>query len=120
MKSYEAIFIFPPESTPDARKNQLQQLEDSIKKFSGTLSQKTEAGRKLLGYPVKKFREGYVLYADFLMDTSKTNEFRKALELQEDLLKYVIFTKEEKAAKKRPPRRADTKPAASSAVTSSH
>ena len=93
MKSYEGVFIFPPESTGDARKAQLKSLDDIIAKFQGSVIQKNEWGKKFLGYPLKKFREGYVVVADFEMPTSQAVEFRKNLELQEDILKYMITVK---------------------------
>ena len=93
MKAYEGIFIFPPESAADARKTQLKSVDDIIAKFQGAVIQKNEWGKKPLGYPLKKFREGYVLIVDFEMPSSQAIEFRKTLELQEDMLKYMITVK---------------------------
>ena len=107
MKAYEGVFIFPPESATDARKAQLKNLDDLIAKFQGSVIQKNEWGKKPLGYPLKKFREGYVVVADFEMPTSQTIEFRKTLELQEELLKYMITIKQavkpEKKVVSKPP-----------------
>jgi small subunit ribosomal protein S6 len=99
MKSYEGLFIFPPESTPDVRKAQLKNWEDTFQKFGCVIVQKTEWGKKPLGYPVRKFREGFFLVVDFQMDPSKAIEFRKNLELQEDLIKYMVTVKQEKKVK---------------------
>ena len=107
MTSYEGIFIFPPESTGDTRKTQLKTLDDTIVKFQGSIIQKNEWGKKQLGYPLKKFREGYVVVTDFDMPSSQAIEFRKSLELQEDLLKYMVTVKmkvkPEKTAVVQPP-----------------
>lgn len=96
MKSYEGIFIFPPESAPDARKAQMKNWDDLFHKFGAEVTQKNEWGRKPLGYPLRKFREGHILVADFKMDPAKAIEFRKSLELFEDLLKFMITVKDEK------------------------
>ena len=93
MKSYEGLFIFAPEATPDVRKEQVGRLEALIQKFSGSITQKNEWGKKLLGYSIRKFREGYFLLVDFQMDSLKTNEFRKALELHEEVMKYTVIAK---------------------------
>ncbi len=93
MKFYEGVFIFPPESAGDTRKAQLKSLDDIIAKFQGSIIQKNEWGKKLLGYPLKKFREGYVVVTDFQMPSSQAVEFRKSLELQEDILKYMVTVK---------------------------
>ena len=107
MTSYEGIFIFPPDSAGDARKAQLKTLDDSIAKFQGSIVQKNEWGKKMLGYPLKKFREGYVVVTDFNMPSLQAIEFRKNLELQEDLLKYMVTVK----AKVKPEKKAEVPPA---------
>lgn len=97
MKSYEGLFIYPPEAAAEARKAQEKTLEELIKKFEGKILQKTEWGRKPLGYPLKKFREGHFVVLEFQLPPLKMNEFRKALELQTDLLKFMLTIKQTKA-----------------------
>ncbi len=113
MTSYEGIFIFPPESVGDTRKTQLKTLDDIIAKFQGSIIQKNEWGKKQLGYPLKKFREGYVVVTDFDMPSSQAIEFRKSLELQEDLLKYMVTVK----AKVKPEKAAAVPPPAAAPAT---
>ncbi|MCM8776352.1 MAG: 30S ribosomal protein S6 [Candidatus Omnitrophica bacterium] len=108
MKVYEGIFIFPPEVTPEAFKQQERQLEDLIKKVKGAILQRMEWGRKPLGYTVNKFKEGYFLILDFELDPLKVNELRMGLELQEGLMKYMITVKQPSAAKA--PAKAPEKP----------
>ncbi len=103
MKAYEGVFIFPPDSAPDARKAQLKSLDDLFAKFQAEILQKNEWGKKQLGYHINKFSEGHFLVVDYKMETSKTEEFRKSVELLEDVIKYMITIKniesEKKAAK---------------------
>ncbi len=101
MKSYEGVFIFPPEAAGDTRKAQLKNLDELIGKFQGSVVQKNEWGKRPLGYPIRKFREGYFVVAEFGMPTSQTTEFRKTLELQEDILKYMITVKKESKPEKK-------------------
>ncbi len=100
MRSYEGLFILPPEQMPEVQKAQVKQLEDLIKKFNGNVSQKAEWGRRPLGYPLKKFKEGSFLLFDFEMDPAKATEFRKALQLQEGPLKFTIALKEQRRENK--------------------
>ena len=119
MEVYEAVFIFPPESAAEARKSQLKSLDDLFAKFQGEIIQKTEWGKRPLGYPVRKFREGYFLLVDYKMDPARATEFRKALELQEELLKFMNcvkdIKKETKAAAKLPAAKTSHAPAGSAA-----
>lgn len=100
MKSYEGVFVFPPESAPEARKNQLKSLDELISKFGGTIQQKQEWGRRPLGYPIRKFSDGYYVICDFQMETSKAGEFRKGLELQDELMKFMVTSRNVKAEKR--------------------
>ena len=104
MKGYELLCIFPPEAAPDVQKTQGSNLEALVKKFNGTVSEKLELGRKSLGYPIKKFREGNLMLFHFQMDSLKTTEFRKALELEENLLKYMLTIRNQKSETKPAPR----------------
>ena len=102
MKPYEGMFILPPEATADARKAQIASLEELIGKHRGGVLQKNEWGKRSLGYLIRKFSEGYVVVVDFEMDPTQTEAFRKALELHEAVLKFMITVKVES---KTPPKK---------------
>jgi small subunit ribosomal protein S6 len=101
MKEYEGLFIFPPESGPDTRKQEISTVEGLIKKSNGSILNKAEWGRKPLGYTIKKFKEGYFLILDFQMDPSKIKELREGLQLQESLIKFLLTVKPAQAAVKK-------------------
>ena len=101
MTSYEGVFIFPPEAAGDTRKAQLKNLDELIGKFQGSVIQKNEWGKRPLGYPIRKIREGYFVVVEFGMPPSQATEFRKLLELQEDILKYMITVKKENKPEKK-------------------
>ncbi len=100
MKAYEGMFVFPPEAAVDARKTQLQNLEELIRRFKGSIVQKIEWGKRPLGYPRKKFREGYFVILDFQAPPAELPEFRKALELHEDLIHFMVTVKDVKRESK--------------------
>lgn len=93
MKRYEAIFVFLPTLGADARKQVEQHLDGLVKKHDGQVVQKTDWGKRPLGYPIKKVREGLFLLMDFDLPTAKVQEFRKALELNEDVIKFMVTVK---------------------------
>ncbi|HOW59664.1 MAG TPA: 30S ribosomal protein S6 [Candidatus Omnitrophota bacterium] len=90
MKKYEGLFIFPPEVSGESHKDPIAEVTKWIEKFQGKVLQKNDLGKKTLGHPLRKHKEGRVLVFEFEMDTSKTQDFRKELELQSNLLKYMI------------------------------
>jgi small subunit ribosomal protein S6 len=99
MKAYEGIFIFPPDATPEILKKQEKSLDDLIQKFAGTIANKTDFGKKTLGYEIKKHRDGHFFVYDFSMEPSKMVEYRKALNLHDGLLKFMLLVKPEKTGK---------------------
>jgi len=90
MRKYEGLFIFPPEEASEARKAGEKRLEETIARLGGRILERREGGHRLLGYPVRKFREGRVLYWKFEMESHQVGELRKALEQDEKILKLII------------------------------
>ena len=100
MRKYEALFIFPPDETPEAWKEKEKKIEGTLSHYGGRTLARQDWGLRLLGYPLRKFREGRVLLWNFEMETHQLGEFRKALGLDEKILKAAIFkTLEPKPAK---------------------
>ena len=106
MKLYEGYFVYPAEAAPEVRKSQVKTLEDLMKKFNGHIVQRTEVGRRVLGYAIRKNRDGHVLVWDFEMDPAQQEAMRKSLDLDEQLVTYMITHKEKQKAP------AEVKPAA--------
>lgn len=98
MRVYEGIFVFSPDAAAESAQKQEKILDEMIPKYGGTIIQKTDLGKKNLGYLVRKFREGRFLVYDFKMDPSRIDEFQKGLNLQDDVLKHMILVKEGKSA----------------------
>ena len=96
MKKYEGLFIFPPEITGESHKDPAAEVAKWIEKFQGKVIQKTDLGKKSLGHMIGKYKDGRMFVFEFEMDSSRTQEFRKELELQENLLKYMVSVPEKK------------------------
>ncbi len=91
MKKYEALVIFSPSVTGLDTKNAFEEL---AKKSGGNILNRVEMGKRFLGYPVKKSKEGYVVAFDFELMPDKVAELKRSLDLNEDVLKYTIVIKE--------------------------
>jgi len=90
MRKYEGLFIFPPEEAQEASKGEESRLEETITRFGGRVVERHDWGRRPLGFPIRRFREGRFLLWNFEMEGPQLGEFRKALELNEKLLKSMI------------------------------
>ena len=90
MKKYEGLFIFPPEITGESHKDPAAEVVKWIEKYQGKVIQKTDLGKRALGHMIGKYKDGRTFVFDFEMDPSRTQDFRKELELQENLLRYMV------------------------------
>jgi ribosomal protein S6 len=60
--------------------------------------QKTDLGKKSLGHMIGKYKDGRMFLSEYEMDPSRTQDFRKELELQENLLRYMVSIPAKKPA----------------------
>ena len=93
-RQYEALIITAPGvevSQGSAMKSTFEQL---CEKAGGRVAARHELGKRTLGYEVGKgVREGNVASYDFELSPDKAQEFRRSLELAEDILKFLITVK---------------------------
>lgn len=94
-RKYEGLFIFPPEETPEASREEEKHLDETIRRLGGKVLERNDWGRRPLGYPLRKLREGRVLLWNFEIDTPQLAELRRTLRLDEKILKSTIVRKEE-------------------------
>lgn len=98
MKTYEGIFVFSSAVSEEVRKQQVSGLEALFAKFKAAITQKNEWGKRALAYPVKKMRDGIFLLIDFEIPPNQLKEFRKALEINQDVIKFMITIKDPRLA----------------------
>jgi ribosomal protein S6 len=98
MKKYEGLFIFPPEITGEGHKDPAAEVTKWIEKFQGKVIQKVDLGKKPLGHMIRKYKDGRTFVFEFEMDPSRAQDFRKELELQENLLRYMVSVLAKKPA----------------------
>jgi ribosomal protein S6 len=98
MKKYEGLFIFPPEISGESHKDPAAEVVKWIEKFQGKVIQKTDLGKRTLGHMIGKYKDGRTFVFEFEMDPTRAQDFRKELELQENLLKYMVSVLAKKPA----------------------
>lgn len=99
MRLYEGLFIYVPEATAEARKRQLDAFEGLVSKHGGAIRNKTEWGKKPIGYLIKKNRDGYFVIYDFEVPPTALREMERVLQLEQELLKFMITVKVTKPVK---------------------
>ena len=105
MRKYEGLFVYPPEETGTSLKEAEKRLEEQVQHFGGKVLERRDWGRRLLGFPLRKHREGHLLIWNFEMNPLQLGEFRKALELDEKILKSTLVKVPEMKPRKEAPAR---------------
>lgn len=93
MNEYEAMFIANPDHGADGVKKTFEAVTGILEKQGAKIQQMQEWGKRRLGYLIKGKAEGsYALY-NFTMDPSQMARVTNLLNLNDDLLKYMVITK---------------------------
>ena len=58
MNAYEGLFIIKPDLKEEDAKNTYKAISETVTKNGGTIAKEEVWGKRLLAYPVKKFKEG--------------------------------------------------------------
>jgi ribosomal protein S6 len=99
--TYEALVIFPTQEAAGLLSEGKGAFDEFVKKHEGRILNRSELGRRPLGYVVKKSRDGYFATFDFELSPHQVQPLAHTLRLSEAVLKFTIVKK----AKARSPRR---------------
>jgi len=101
MRLYEGLIILVPEASAEARKRHLEFFDELVAKHGGSVRNKTDWGKKPIGYMLRKNRDGYILIYEFEVPPAAISEIERVLTLDQDVLKSMITVKEVKAVKEK-------------------
>ena len=102
METYEALVIFPSQAAAEPLSDGKNAFEEAVKKNEGKILNRTELGRRLIGYAIKKSREGYFAAFDFELSPAKVEPLTHALRLSEAILKFTLVKKPKVRFARRP------------------
>ncbi len=96
MNKYEGLIIVKPDLSEEDRKNLFLQIDETVTKHHGTISQSgLWAEKKKLFFPIKKYLEGVYYLLNFSIDPLAIKDIRHTYTLNENILR-VLITKLEK------------------------
>lgn len=91
MQNYEAMFIVKPELSDIDKKTLLSQINDSVLKNNGTVSQANIwSERRKMFFPIKKCNEGVYYLINFSISTDMITKLRNIYKLNENILRVLI------------------------------
>ena len=91
---YELALVVKPLSTEDIKDKVLPKVQSNLKELGGSLKLTNNLGKRMLAYPINKFKEGVYFFYDIDLASSKTSEFRKELRMNSDILRALLIKKD--------------------------
>ena len=92
MKKYEAMFILRPDLSEDQRKVLFSQINDTIVKNNGEVTQANIwSEKKKLAFVIRKYREGVYYLINFSVAPEAITKINYAFKLNEDILRVLVI-----------------------------
>ena len=91
MNKYEALFIVKPELSEDEKKNLFHQIDETVTKHQGTITQSgLWAEKRKLAFPIAKHSEGVYYFMIFSLPPLAVKDIRNTYKLNENILRVLI------------------------------
>ena len=103
MNLYELMVIVTPQlKESEAEKTSVKLVKEHLKEFSAEITWKDFWGARGFAYIIKKQRWGYYLVVRFNMEGSKASALRNELNLDNQILRFLLTRVDPKAPEPRP------------------
>ena len=109
------MWIIGADADEAAGKASIETITALVSQNSGELIDAEAWGRRTLSFSIKKSKEGSYFLAHFKMPQSQTPAFERALNANQDIIRYLLIIPDERKPKKAEARR--TGPSRSEAST---
>lgn len=95
MQKYELMVVLKPLLVEDIKEKVMKKLEKVAKDHKANLEVKELMGKRLLAYPIKKYKEGYYVLFTLEANPAETKDIEKALNLTDEVLRFLLVKEEE-------------------------
>lgn len=90
--NYEVIFIINPDIGDDATTATVNRFISLIEE-NGTITEKSEWGKRRLAYLIDDFSEGYYVLVNFTADSQFPMELERIFNITDVILRYLVIKK---------------------------
>ncbi len=95
MKKYELNLLISPDLTKEKIQSVEKDITSLIESFKGSLMEISPPEKRELGYIIdKKYKQAYLLNIRFSLDPNETSKFKNKIKEKEDIIRYILLTKE--------------------------
>lgn len=100
--NYELIYIIDTVVAEEERKAIIERFNELIKQNNGEVTKVDEWGKRRLAYAINDKMEGYYVLVNFSADSLLPKELERNLEINEQVMRYLITRVEEKQSRVKP------------------
>ncbi len=94
MKKYEIMTIYKLGLGEDGARDLSNSVKDTISSLKGKVINSDFWGKRKFAYEIKHDQEGFFEVVDFEMDPSELLNFKKKLNLEDNLVRYLVTASE--------------------------
>ncbi len=98
-RNYELVIVLDGKATVAKKKASLEKVETFIKGLEGKIIESLDWGVKDLAYPIKKTFSGSYTIFQLELPAPAARVVNERLRLEEDILRYLLMTKETKVVR---------------------
>lgn len=97
MREYEVTIILKPDLEEDARNSLIERVEGLLTHGDGEAAKPkvNHWGRRSLAYTIKKYREGYYVFYEAMLDPIKVSDVERTILYIDDILRHLFVRKDE-------------------------
>lgn len=95
MNSYELIYIIQPQLDENGINSVNERMTQAIAGQNGQVISTEVWGQRKLAYPIRNHFVGYYVLHNMEMPPSGVTELERILRLNEDVIRFLIFRKDE-------------------------
>ncbi|HLN12334.1 MAG TPA: 30S ribosomal protein S6 [bacterium] len=92
MSIYEIVVVVRPDLDEEALNAVLERVHQRIVEVGGEVTSTDRWGKRRIAYPIRKYRDGFYVMSVFSLASDHVARLRQTLELNEDLLRFVVAT----------------------------
>ena len=95
IRSYELYFIVYPEADEEELTATIDKITETITAHGGEVTEVNSKGKRKLAYPIRKFKEGYDVVMQTLLEFEGIQELERSLKLSEPVIRYLLVRTDE-------------------------
>ncbi|MFA6992498.1 MAG: 30S ribosomal protein S6 [Candidatus Gracilibacteria bacterium] len=96
IQKYEIMLILHAEMGEEKTEHELKEIKDLITSNTGEITNEDKWGIRDMCYTIKKQEKGYYVVLNFSMDSLKVKNLEKPLNINQQVLRYIIVRLPEK------------------------